>query len=203
MKLLKSSIVATALVLSTSTNAALIDNGDFTTDTESKLDWLDLSFTYDIGGNYRISNFPGWRNATGSEVENLFTTLFGDAYTHSQYQGTLIYNTDVRYEEVTSSAVLYQSLFGVNNTFTYAPGNSSSDALYSIYEGGYATRMTSVVIADTYTAIYDVEELGFNDYPYGQGHLLVRTSVVPVPSAVWLFGSGLIGLVGLARRKKA
>ena len=26
--------------------------------------------------------------------------------------------------------------------------------------------------------------------------------VVPVPSAVWLFGSGLIGLIGVARRKK-
>jgi hypothetical protein len=25
---------------------------------------------------------------------------------------------------------------------------------------------------------------------------------VPVPAAVWLFGSGLIGLVGVARRKK-
>jgi len=28
-------------------------------------------------------------------------------------------------------------------------------------------------------------------------------SAVPVPAAVWLFGSGLIGLVGFARRKKA
>lgn len=28
-------------------------------------------------------------------------------------------------------------------------------------------------------------------------------SVVPVPAAVWLFGSGLLGLVGVARRKKA
>jgi hypothetical protein len=27
--------------------------------------------------------------------------------------------------------------------------------------------------------------------------------VVPVPAAVWLFGSGLLGLIGLARRKKA
>jgi len=26
---------------------------------------------------------------------------------------------------------------------------------------------------------------------------------VPVPAAVWLFGSGLMGLVGVARRKKA
>jgi hypothetical protein len=26
---------------------------------------------------------------------------------------------------------------------------------------------------------------------------------IPVPAAVWLFGSGLLGLVGVARRKKA
>lgn len=31
----------------------------------------------------------------------------------------------------------------------------------------------------------------------------VSISAVPIPSAVWLFGSGLIGLVGIARRKKA
>ena len=28
------------------------------------------------------------------------------------------------------------------------------------------------------------------------------TRVIPVPAAVWLFGSGLIGLIGVARRKK-
>ncbi len=31
----------------------------------------------------------------------------------------------------------------------------------------------------------------------------VNAQVVPVPAAVWLFGSGLLGLVGVARRKKA
>ena len=30
---------------------------------------------------------------------------------------------------------------------------------------------------------------------------ITQASVVPVPSAVWLFGSGLIGLIGIARRK--
>ena len=31
---------------------------------------------------------------------------------------------------------------------------------------------------------------------------LVGVSTVPVPAAVWLFGSGLIGLIGIAKRKK-
>lgn len=35
------------------------------------------------------------------------------------------------------------------------------------------------------------------------GSHLVRISSVPVPAAVWLFGSGLIGLIGAARRKKS
>ena len=30
-----------------------------------------------------------------------------------------------------------------------------------------------------------------------------KATVVPVPAAVWLFGSGLLGLIGIARRKKA
>lgn len=32
---------------------------------------------------------------------------------------------------------------------------------------------------------------------------LVSPTIVPVPAAVWLLGSGLLGLVGVARRKKA
>ncbi|MDT8283315.1 MAG: VPLPA-CTERM sorting domain-containing protein [Gammaproteobacteria bacterium] len=32
--------------------------------------------------------------------------------------------------------------------------------------------------------------------------LSITPSAVPVPAAVWLFGSGLLGLVGVARRRK-
>ena len=35
------------------------------------------------------------------------------------------------------------------------------------------------------------------------GRIDTIVSTVPVPGAIWLFGSGLLGLVGIARRKKA
>lgn len=34
-------------------------------------------------------------------------------------------------------------------------------------------------------------------------NIVIDVTAVPVPAAVWLFGSGLVGLIGVARRKKA
>jgi len=39
-------------------------------------------------------------------------------------------------------------------------------------------------------------------YQIRNGSYLVQTTVVPVPAAAWLFGSGLVGLISFARRKK-
>ena len=41
------------------------------------------------------------------------------------------------------------------------------------------------------------------DYYLDNVTISADVSAVPVPAAVWLFGSGLLGLVGVARRKKA
>ena len=38
--------------------------------------------------------------------------------------------------------------------------------------------------------------------PHFTGNLTKSVSHVPVPAAVWLFGSGLVGLVGVARRRR-
>ena len=58
---------------------------------------------------------------------------------------------------------------------------------------------------DTYVLDYAtvVPTGGFKGFNYTL-HLegTVGASAIPVPAAVWLFGSGLLGLVGVARRKK-
>lgn len=55
---------------------------------------------------------------------------------------------------------------------------------------------TSLLISGSYT------DSNFLDAAISSS-TLASVSAVPVPAAVWLFGSGLIGLVGLAKRRKA
>lgn len=45
--------------------------------------------------------------------------------------------------------------------------------------------------------------IGGDDFGAGAGRYTVSMSAVPVPGAVWLFGSALFGLLGLNRRKQA
>ena len=63
-------------------------------------------------------------------------------------------------------------------------------------------------VGDTYTLDYTavVPSGGFAGVNYQlhlQGTVGAAVSAVPVPAAVWLFGSGLLGLAGVARRRKA
>ncbi len=44
--------------------------------------------------------------------------------------------------------------------------------------------------------------VGYFDIGSGNSMYVTSVSSVPVPAAVWLFGSGLIGLIGIAKRKK-
>jgi len=58
--------------------------------------------------------------------------------------------------------------------------------------------------SSTYTidGSFHVNGAGFTTVAYTV-HLEGHVSNIPVPAAVWLFGSGLMGLIGIARRKKA
>lgn len=65
-------------------------------------------------------------------------------------------------------------------------------------------------VGDTYTLDYDAtvplgdpSNFGGVNYTLHLVGTIGAGAAVPVPAAVWLFGSGLLGLVGVARRKTA
>lgn len=53
-----------------------------------------------------------------------------------------------------------------------------------------------------YAYILRADGMRILDYVNPEGHSDYVPTTVPVPAAAWLFGSGLLGLAGLARRKK-
>ena len=70
-------------------------------------------------------------------------------------------------------------------------------------------QLTASAVAPTGTAVARIQLLLVPDANTPAGGALfwddasLEVSAVPVPAAVWLFGSGLLGLVGVARRRKA
>ena len=58
----------------------------------------------------------------------------------------------------------------------------------------------------TIDGAFHVGGAGFTSVAYTvhlEGHVGSAVSAIPVPAAAWLFGSGLVGLAGIARRRKS
>jgi len=79
------------------------------------------------------------------------------------------------------------------------------------FNGGPATQNSPVFTANnsfTGDLAYDLMTVKVDfslsaDSTVGLSGFVQQVAVVPIPAAVWLFGSGLLGLTGIARRKKA
>ena len=203
MKFWKLVSVATTLVLSTSVNAALIDNDTYTMDDVSGLDWLDLSATDGLAYNSVLSLNPGWRYATYDEVSVLYSTLFEGIYDTGTGTGVSDGNAS-HYDDQWVDANMHIDLFGV--TYTDTPVTFYVSYGWYLHSDGTLRTGGATVNVDTGNSLiyfaHDTDYSQFIDTGYETyGTYLVRTSVVPLPAAVWLFGSGLIGLIGLARRK--
>ena len=55
---------------------------------------------------------------------------------------------------------------------------------------------------NSFATVLLVDDFGSTGYTLGPGEFVFSSTVVPVPATVWLFGSGLLGLIGIAMRKK-
>jgi hypothetical protein len=89
--------------------------------------------------------------------------------------------------------------------------NVNSALPYSDVLPGQTEFISYAPLAATINSVGFGPGTGFENFKayfdMGNGNSLHVTSIevssVPVPAAVWLFGSGLLGLIGVARRKKS
>ena len=190
-------------------NAAVVSTdwqtpGDnlITLDDVSGLQWLDLTETYGlmfdyVSGQFDVgSEFEGFRYATDAEVQALWSNFGIDLSTGAP---TSVAGADPNVEiaagilgNTWNIYAFFDYPFGASGITanTGGTGHSAMGAYQTDF--GFTTYETigTITSSDTLT----------NIQPYGS--YLVMGSPVPVPAAVWLFGSGLLGLIGIMGRKK-
>ena len=118
-------IIGIGFILSVSTlaNATLIDNGDYTTDTVSGLDWLDWTKTLNYTQSEALDEYSvaGWRIATEAEAKGLILNHF--MYTMLDQNGRVLTDS---INDFYMKHGQFAALFGttlVNPNFSIAEGS--------------------------------------------------------------------------------
>jgi hypothetical protein len=188
-------IIGIGFILSVSTlsNATLIDNGDYTTDTESGLDWLDWSETLGDTQAEALAEFSGdgWRIATSMEATDLIESYFGISLpgtfgkvrTTNRSDPTFIPDVDIIANQFLSFFGTYEP-WGASLATISGAGLFGVDKIYHLYTG------------------HGTEDYGQVDYRYRAiGVALVKASTVSEPAIITIFALGFAG-IGLARRRR-
>jgi len=84
----------------------------------------------------------------------------------------------------------------------FAPGVRYFDGEFQEFEFFYEETIGSTTYGVGLFEEFEIGEDNIDD-PVVIHTGLINVSIVPLPAAVWLFGTGLIGLIGVARRKKS
>lgn len=180
---------AAMLLLSTITMAAnlIVENGQLTGATSVDVD----------GQLYDVQFLDGFYTDTFTDASDLDATteaqarLFGQALMDQVLLDTAegLFDTD---PELT---------FGCENTnecVVWIPFDI--DVLLVTAVQAINKRPEAITIQD---GVYGPNTNSYgNNFADDSNWVYADWSVVPVPAAVWLFGSGLLGLIGIARRKK-
>lgn len=135
---------------------------------------------YDANGNWNISN-----NAGGVNNWNFITSGSDASATEVSFSGVLsagVYAIFIGGEDATDYANLYNLVQNTN-------GGSIAGATVADFLKGTGTATEQQLYAGLRLS--------------RQANITFSAAPVPVPGAVWLFGSAMAGLIGFGRRKAA
>ena len=142
-----------------------------------------------------------WKLALGG------TTLFDETFSngnpagqsYSPYPGATSCNAGYNasypagtYNPMTGAVECYSLGYYFNDP------NLGNQAMDSVYNLSFTFNHSASDMVLNFSA-YGLQ--GLTDESWGLDNVKIDVAPVPVPPAVWLFGSGLLGLVGVARRK--
>lgn len=102
------------------------------------------------------------------------------------------------------SNIPYSTLYDGWDTYSFNSAQAFGLTLYSLDTSiisGLDYQILPFTLAQADYAMFYIEETDATGTIYLATGFLTSVAVVPIPSAAWLFGSGLIGLIGIARRK--
>lgn len=180
-------LIACCLIIFTlgDAQAAFVDNGLITTDTLTNLEWLDLTetenYSYDQVETELMPGgmFDEYRRATEAEISNMFA------------------NFGLASGPVNSTHLEFINLFGATSSqgdylesFGYALSNGSMALVYGLdfYTPGENYEVLTGGLMHNKGINFD-----------GFGSFLVKA--VPIPAGIWLFVSGILGLIGITRKR--
>lgn len=207
------------LVAVGSAQAAIVDKGDYLTDTVSGLDWLDVTITAGMSVNSVKSQlvagglYEGWRYATGDE----FNSLVGN-YTRATISTYGYVNQEPA--KIDGLVVMLGSTADVYALSTYG---ATYDALLGLPEGS-GVDYTSGYLADLYSPTsawiamlwdfdadpsnFDYSMAHYSDLYVGfsslsNGSFLVRDNLqIPEPSSILLMLAAGLGVVSTIKNRK-
>lgn len=201
-------LASSMLVFSANVNAALITQGalvwddttNIITNTQSNVEYLSFNVLADL--NYAetlavlgTQDGGGWSIAASVDSGNFAAALLNPAAPVCDYDGTNVGATSI----CGSLTGWYDGKLGDNF-------NGLLDTILfldDLNEADYVSigSLGDVELFDSTIALSDINFSTTGGSPNTASWLVTRPTAVPVPAAVYLFGSGLLGLIGVARRK--
>ena len=179
----------------------------FTANDGTMTEWLHLdhlsgvSYVDMLDKFTNESAYEGYQYATRSEVGLLTQQLLGFDWStisegsSSSYIGRTSALASIFGYSSLSPSFVYGVTADVHPTFSVNPGDRRYE-LQAYDPDPNSNTDNEHMSAD---GISGISSIGSQN-----GHFAYRSvSAVPLPTSVWLFGSGLVGLIGVARRKKA